>query len=687
MNSISKIETQSFKKLLIANRGEIAVRVIRTANQLGYQTVAVYSDADAAALHVLKADEAVHIGPSDVSASYLMADKILEAAQKTGADAIHPGYGFLSENADFARRCEEAGLVFIGPEAAAIDLMGNKAAAKRLMIDAGVPCVPGYQGEDQSDTTLIAEAASIGFPIMVKAAAGGGGKGMRLVEEVSNLPAALIAARSEAMNAFGSDELILERAIISPRHVEIQVFADIHGNVVHLGERDCSMQRRHQKVVEESPSPAVGADLRERMGEAAVNAAKTINYRGAGTVEFLLGADGQYYFLEMNTRLQVEHPVTEMVTGFDLVAWQLNVAAGQPLPVNQQQIKLKGHAIEVRLYAENPYKQFLPATGTVELWQYPDEDWVRVDHCLQKNGSLNHGKTNRSSISPYYDPMVAKIICWGEDREQARRRLIKALMQTALLGVPTNKHFLLDALQHSKFATGDVTTAFIAEAYGDEGPQAAPFSQEAIALAGTLLCDDGLALLNQSKTSSGVAPLNYWSSNPARNSIYEFEIDEVRHQLNLLATGNRTFEASLGERTMELEILSLENGQVRYCCDGVNKRAFAEIDALGEIHLDCDDRVYHLMNLLDVPSMVGEGVSDGTITAVMHGLILRLMVEEGQTVKKGAPLLVLEAMKMEHEIYAPYDGVIAQLSVSEGAQVQSGQNLLEVRAEPGSDDT
>ena len=398
-----------FDSILVANRGEIAVRVIRSAQLQGYKAIAVYSEADANAPHVAMADEAVLIGAAPVKESYLDAGKILDAARRTGAQAIHPGYGFLSENAEFAEACEKEGIAFIGPSAEAIRVMGNKAESKRRMIEAEVPCIEGYQDVDQSDATLIEAAKKIGIPIMVKAAAGGGGRGMRLVEKMEDLPLALSSARSEAENAFGSGELILEKAVIQPRHVEIQVFGDQHGNVVHLGERDCSIQRRHQKVVEESPCPVMTPELRAAMGAAAVNAAKSINYVGAGTVEFLLDRENKFYFLEMNTRLQVEHPVTEMVTGLDLVALQFRAAQGYPLGLAQEDITLTGHAIEVRLYAEDVSNDFLPATGTAHVWEVPTGEGIRVDHGLLQG----------QEISPFYDPMVAKIIAWGEDRDVA----------------------------------------------------------------------------------------------------------------------------------------------------------------------------------------------------------------------------------------------------------------------------
>jgi len=399
----------NINKVLVANRGEIAVRIIRTARAMGYRTVSVYSEADANAVHVDCADQAVCIGAAAADESYLAIDKLIRAAERSGADAVHPGYGFLAENADFALACQDAGLIFIG-----------------------VPCIPGYQGDVQSDSRLVSEAGKIGFPLMVKASAGGGGKGMRLVKSASELEAAIGLARSESQKAFGNGELILEKALIEPRHIEIQVFADTHGNVVHLGERDCSIQRRHQKVVEESPSPFVDEDLRERMGQAATDAARACNYRGAGTVEFLVDQDKNYFFLEMNTRLQVEHPVTELVTGQDLVAWQLLVASGERLPLLQDDIVLTGHAMEVRLYAEDPRKQFMPQTGTIFRWDTPESDSVRIDHGIKVG----------QHVSPHYDPMLAKIIAFGDNRDEARRRLACAVEDTVLLGVNSNKRFL-----------------------------------------------------------------------------------------------------------------------------------------------------------------------------------------------------------------------------------------------------
>lgn len=449
------MQAARFSKVLVANRGEIAVRVIRACRQQGYATVAVYSEADREALHVQLADEAVCIGPARARDSYLSIANLLEAARQASADAVHPGYGFLSERADFAQAVQGAGLTFIGPDPASIATMGNKSAAKLRMLAAGVPCVPGYQGDEQSDEVLVAEALKIGLPVMVKAAAGGGGRGMRLVHEAAQLLPSIQSARTEAGNAFGSGQLLVEKAVLNARHVEIQVFGDRQGQVIHCGERDCSVQRRNQKVVEEAPSPAVDAALRERMGAAAVAAAKAVSYVGAGTVEFMLAADGAFYFLEMNTRLQVEHPVTEMVYGVDLVEWQLRVAQGEPLPLTQAQVsaRRKGWAIEVRLCAEDPAKNFMPQIGTVQRWYTPQGEGLRVDH------GLHEGQV----LTPHYDSLLGKLIAHGDSREAARKKLIQMLRETVLQGVVSNREFLMQVLSHPAFADGDFSTGFIAQ--------------------------------------------------------------------------------------------------------------------------------------------------------------------------------------------------------------------------------
>src|SRR5579872_6746428 len=445
----SPMQVRAFRKILIANRGEIALRIMRTARRLGYGVVAVYSDVDRQAMHVREADEGVRIGEAAPAQSYLNIGAIISAARSSGADAVHPGYGFLAENEEFARACREAGLVFIGPSPEAIKAMGNKAGAKTIMQAAGVPCVPGYQGADQSDAAMSAEARKIGFPVMIKAVAGGGGRGMRLVMNAEAFADSLRSARSEAQGAFGDPTVILERAIADPRHIEIQVFGDAFGNAIHLGERDCSVQRRHQKLIEEAPSPKVTPELRARMGAVAVSAIKSIGYEGAGTLEFLLDASGEFYFMEMNTRLQVEHPVTEAITGLDLVELQLRVARGEALPVKQQDIKFSGHAIEVRLCSEDATQDFMPQSGRMARWQVPDG--IRVEHALQSG----------SEIPPFYDSMIAKVISRGTTRDEARRKLVYGLERTAAFPVTTNLAFLAACLRHPEFAAGEATTAFI----------------------------------------------------------------------------------------------------------------------------------------------------------------------------------------------------------------------------------
>jgi len=635
----------AFSKVLVANRGEIACRVLKSARARGYKTVAVASEADAAALHVDLADEAVIIGPAPVGQSYLDPARIIEAARRTGADAIHPGYGFLSEKADFARACKDAGLVFIGPTPEAIFAMGDKAESKRRMIAAGVPCVPGYEGQAQDDATLIAEASKVGFPIMVKASAGGGGRGMRLVEDAKGLPGAITSARSEAKTAFGDDTLLLERAIVEPRHVEIQVFGDEHGNVIHLGERDCSVQRRHQKVVEEAPSPAVDADLRARMGAAAVKAAKAIDYVGAGTVEFLLGADGAFYFLEMNTRLQVEHPVTEMITGLDLVGLQLDVAAGRPLPLTQDDVTLTGHAIEVRLYAEDPAAGFLPQTGEVRVWKPASGEGVRIDHGL-KSGSV---------VSPFYDPMLAKVIAWGPDREAARRRLIGALQETHALGVVTNQAFLVDVLKTDEFAKGAATTGFIGRHYPENWKAPAP-TREEIALAAALFCEGG----------GGGWRSNLWHAHPLTLRCGEDKFTVIARR-------------DKGDWLVDEETrVTLSNGA--WSSGGVTRpyRA-ARTGVTLQLASGGVPRTYIDETYAEPESADEKG--DAVLRAPMNGAVAAVHVSVGDKVKRGDVLLVLEAMKMEHQIMARIDGVVEQLPVAKGAQVATRDVLAVITAE------
>ena len=621
-------------KILIANRGEIACRIQRTAQTLGYRTVAVYSDADAQALHVQMADEAVHIGPAPVQQSYLNIEAILDAARLTGADAIHPGYGFLSENPDFARACQHANLTFIGPGVEAIELMGSKRLSKLAMLDAGVPCIAGYQGSAQDDATLQREAERIGYPLMIKASAGGGGRGMRLVHQPQDLLNNLQTARSEARNAFGSDELILEQALIDPRHVEIQLFGDSHGNLIYLGERDCSIQRRQQKVIEEAPCPVMTPALRQAMGEAALKAGRAVNYVGAGTVEFLLDRQGRFYFLEMNTRLQVEHPVTELITGLDLVGWQLHIAAGQALPLTQADVTLSGHAMEVRLYAEDPAQGFLPQTGEVLHWE--PAAGVRIDH----------GVVQGQRISPFYDPMLGKIIAHGTTREEARRKLLRAVEDTVLLGLETNRQLLADLLKHPDFIAGDFSTGFIAQHFNEIPPQAP--SKEQLDLAAALFYAHSAHQHSQA--------LAGWRNTASAPSTYRLEVNGAIHNVSA-----------------EHLHLTTDGRYATLVLNGIRRRIAYHLDGnrLWLPGLTVIDRTQHIASRQ-------ADAGSGTVKAPMDGAIVDVRVSAGDSVTKGQLLLVLEAMKMEHPLTAGIDGVIKGVQVVTGDQVRNRQVLLEI---------
>jgi len=648
-----------FSKVLIANRGEIACRVIRSCRARGLRSVAVVSEADRHALHARLADEAVEIGAAAPRESYLDIERLIAAARATGAQTVHPGYGFLSENADFAEACAAAGLVFIGPPPDAIRLMGNKAAAKRRMREAGVPCIPGYDGSDQSDATLIREAEKIGLPLMIKAAAGGGGRGMRRVDDLAALPAALASARSEALSAFGSGELILEYALTAPRHVEVQVFADAQGNAIHLGERDCSVQRRHQKVIEEAPSPAVSDELRARMGEAAVRAAKAIGYVGAGTIEFLL-AEGDFVFMEMNTRLQVEHPVTELVTGLDLVDLQLRVAAGEPLPLTQADVQLDGHAIEARLYAENPDAGFIPQTGTLLRWNVPAN--VRVDA----------GVDSGTEITSHYDPLLAKVIAHGATRDEARQKLIAALRDTTALGVTTNKAFLVGCLEHPEFFAGRVTTDFIAAHFA---PQAdADPRSELLAAAALVLAQTSAARLPQPE-------LAFWRSSGAATTHFTLGIGNRAVSLRLTFLGGNRFEAAVGDTSNEIELLSRDADTWRIAFANLHLAVRHAFDADGRLHLDVDGAQAVVSDLTLQPAQAREAAAgSGRLTPPMNGRVVAVLAAAGAQVKRGQGLIVLESMKMEHTLAAPCDGVLAELTCSVGEQVAPGKLLARVEA-------
>ncbi len=661
-----------FHTLLIANRGEIARRIMHSARKLGYRCVAVYSDADANSLHVREADLAVRIGGPAPADSYLNIEAVLAAARATGADAVHPGYGFLAENDVFAAAVEQAGLVFVGPPAAAIGAMGNKARAKDAMIRAEVPCIPGYQGADQSIEAFVHAASEIGFPVMVKAAAGGGGRGMRLVREPAALPAALASARSEAAAAFGSDELILEKAIERARHVEIQVLADSHGNVIHLGERDCSVQRRHQKLIEEAPSPAVDDALRASMGQAAVRSARALGYQGAGTMEFLLAPDGAYYFMEMNTRLQVEHAVTEAVTGLDLVEWQLRVAAGEILGIAQEAVRIDGHAMELRLTAEDVAAGFLPQTGIMRRWNPPLETpGLRVDHGLTEGGA----------IPPYYDSMIAKLVAHGRTREEACRKLLRALEQCVVLGVPTNQSFLADCLNDPVFAAASgVHTGFVEERFGSTlttraAPDAATVAWAAFAVHAGMMDAAG----------PGLAP-PLPASRPWRVALV---LDACRW--DVVVTGSAcgwridVTPAASGAQPVRCELSGprwqgQDRSRLEAELDGVRERVWIAPgpDAIGLFHRG---RAWEFQLPPAYRSRTG-ALPSGTVTAPFTGRILHISVAADDHVKLGDPLIVMEAMKMEHTLYAPVAGRVADLAALAGSQASKDQPLLRIAQEP-----
>ncbi|MEQ8348279.1 MAG: acetyl/propionyl/methylcrotonyl-CoA carboxylase subunit alpha [Sneathiellaceae bacterium] len=673
-----------FKKILIANRGEIACRVIRTAHRMGIACVAVYSDADAAAQHVRQADEAVRLGPPPAAESYLRGEAILAAARRTGAEAIHPGYGFLSENAGFAEACAAAGLVFIGPPPAAIRAMGLKDQAKARMEAAGVPVVPGYHGADQDPALLAAEAERIGYPVLIKAVAGGGGKGMRRVDAAKDFATALEGARREARNAFGNDAVLVEKYVTAPRHIEVQVFADSQGNAVHLFERDCSLQRRHQKVVEEAPAPGMPDDMRARMGAAAVAAAQAVGYVGAGTVEFIADSAGgldaeQFFFMEMNTRLQVEHPVTEAITGTDLVEWQLRVAAGEPLPAGQADLAIDGHAVEVRLYAEDAEHGFVPATGDLHVFALPgDSPGLRVDT----------GVAQGDTVSPHYDPMIAKLIAWGPDRRTALDRLGRALSGTAVLGVTTNGGFLRRLLADPGFRDGQFDTGLIDRNLPALlAPDPAEEARLAALAAGALLAHRAAA--DAARAARSADPWSPWGRSDGwrMNLPAEERLTLARGEretglaVTHLAGGRWRLQDLAGGAPVELGwapaggsggfsavldghrqqgVALVLPGLVWLACGGVVRR-FALVDPMQVEHLD-------------------EGAG-GTLKAPMPGKIVKVLAKAGTAVAKGEALLVLEAMKMEHTIAAPGDGVIEAMPFAAGAQVQEGDVLVRF-AEP-----
>ena len=652
-------------KILIANRGEIACRVMRTARALGYRTVAVFSDADADAPHVLQADEALHIGAAPAAESYLNIAALLDAARRTGADAVHPGYGFLSENASFAQACVDAGLVFIGPPPSAITAMGDKALAKQRMVAAGVPCAPGYLGGEQDDGKLTAEALALGFPLLVKAVAGGGGRGMRLVHAEGELAAAIAGARREAQSAFGDGTLMLERLIEGGRHIEIQVFADAHGHAIHLGERDCTAQRRRQKVIEESPSPVVSAAMREAMGRDAVAAALAVGYAGAGTVEFIVDADLKHYFLEMNTRLQVEHPVTEMVTGLDLVEWQLRIAAGEPLPLAQHEVRMRGHAIEARLYVEDPYARptpFAPQTGRIAWWRPESaaaQPGVRIDHGIAEGGE----------VSPYYDAMVAKVIAHGRDRDDAIRRLRAALQDAPLLGLRHNARFLSDLLEHQDFRGATMTTSLIDEWFAREAPiaqrpQAGP---EAWCVAAALLTIG---------TGTGTGTGEGWRADSVAAYDIELQCEGVTQRLRVHPGRCGTVQVALAEATHDVAVLAHADGRLRYRFDGVQRHAVARRDGGGlMLALGADTFAFAEPSPL---AAADAGVDARRLRAPVAGVVSQVTVQVGDAIAAGQAVACVEAMKMEMWLVAPAAATVTALHVQPGEQVAAGALLAEL---------
>lgn len=659
-----------FKKILIANRGEIACRIIRTAKQLGIETVAIYSDADHQAKHCRMADYAYRVGPSPSRASYLNISAILDVAKTTEVDAIHPGYGFLAENPDFARACQQAGIIFIGPPIEAIEAMGSKQTAKHLLAPFHIPMIPGYHGAEQTTSRLIQEAKKIGFPLLIKAAAGGGGKGMRIVTTEDQLTTAIAAAQREGQSSFGDETLILEKYLFAPRHIEIQIFADQSGEVVHLFERDCSLQRRYQKIIEEAPAPHFSATLREKMSEAAKTISQAIHYIGAGTIEFLVADAHTFYFMEMNTRLQVEHPITEMITGIDLVAWQLQIAAGLPLPMKQNDLTIHGHAIEARIYAEDPAQQFLPSVGTIHFLQAPP---------LNEKLRLDQGVDEGDSISPYYDPLIAKLIVWGKDREAARQTLIEALQNFYISGVTTNLNFLQTIARHLEFSHANIHTHFL-EQHQTTLPPTPPITHEVIG--STCLYWLLKQTLSHASSQSFYSP---WAIHDA-------------WQLNLPATQKFSFELEGESVTVNVThysshwIVNLASGESLYL-SGQLTSPTTFIAYLNDKRLDVTVKetlqglalfglgwhyTVHLSNQEN--TVTGQDAAHPHLTAPMPGTVVAVPVKVGDIVKRGENLIIIEAMKMEHTIQAPTDGMVTAIYFQAGESVNEGSTLVAMEA-------
>jgi 3-methylcrotonyl-CoA carboxylase alpha subunit len=656
-----------FNKILIANRGEIACRVIRTCKRMGIRTVAVFSEADSRAQHVRGADEAYLIGGPRPVDSYLKGDTIIEVAKKSGAEAIHPGYGFLSENAKFARACEDAGIVFIGPTVEAIEKMGSKSAAKALMQTAKVPVVPGYHGDNQDAAFLAKQADIVGYPLLIKAVAGGGGKGMRLVEKSEEFIPQLEAARREAKNAFGNDDVLIERFVLGPHHIEFQVFGDTHGNYVHLYERECSIQRRHQKVLEETPSPYLSVDenMRKKMGDAAVAAARAIAYRGAGTIEFIAGEDREFFFMEMNTRLQVEHPITEMISGEDLVEWQLRVAAGEPLPLKQKEIITGGHAIEVRICAENPGNDFLPETGTMHVFATPALD-------AEGDVRLDTGVTSGDEISVYYDPMIAKLITWGGDRDEAIRRMQAALAETDVIGVKTNLGFLQQLVKHQAFIDGATDTGFIPR-------------HRAMLMVDEKNCPDealiAAALFELSREEAGAgngvwdSKAGWWLNRGAMRQLEFHTADDAAVEIVSIETMATGYRLRMRDCEFGVSQSTVEGNAIRFIANGTGYRATVLTHEEKFSVLLANTR--HHLRLVDPFHFEASGeTNDGRLTAMMPGRVVKVMADAGDTVKKGQALIIMEAMKMEHTIVSPREGVVERVAFKVGDMVPADAVLF-----------
>jgi len=656
-------ELRSLKKLLVANRGEIALRVMKTAKKMGLVTVAVYTDADQLSPHVKYANQSVNIGKGPIADSYLSIEKIIEVALSTECDAVHPGYGFLSENSDFAEACEKAKITFVGPSSKAIDAMGNKAKAKVIMKEAGVPCIPGAEVESKNDRELQLAAESVGFPLMIKAAAGGGGRGMRLVNNISDLQKNCEIAKAEALSAFGSSEIILEKSIIEPRHIEIQIMADNFGNIISLGERDCSVQRRHQKIIEESPSPVVDDLLRAKMGEVACLAGKVINYSGAGTIEFLLDKEKNFYFLEMNTRLQVEHPVTEMVTGLDLVELQLKIADNQELPLSQEQVQLSGHSLEVRLYSEDPLKNFLPSTGKIEVWRKHQSSYTRYDD----------GIIEGQVVSPFYDPMIAKVISHGKNREQAIDELKQSLQNTALFGIKNNRDFLIAILSSAAFRHEDVNTSFletndfsVSVNKHTELDELAVLSALLMTKYSERLIDDALGFEDELYGWSNSKSINYPLSFKFKAKNYTVHIELKKRNV---VTVNH--EGSKQEVYLNGDHLEISNKKI--IVDFIEYRE-------NKLFVSYQGRSFNA-ELIKEDLKIEDKEKGGKISAPMHGVIRDLFVSVGDKVKKNQVILILEAMKMQHEITASIDGEVSNIYTKIGEQVSVDEDLLNINKE------